>query len=35
VPEVLVSGAKYAIVRPRSTLDALIAQDRLPDWLAR
>jgi diaminopimelate decarboxylase len=34
VPEVLVSGATYAVVRPRASLDALIAQDRLPPWLA-
>jgi diaminopimelate decarboxylase len=33
VPEVLVRGAAYAIVRPRSTYDALIGLDRLPPWL--
>ena len=33
VPEVLVRGADYAIVRPRQTYEALIGQDRLPDWL--
>jgi len=33
VPEVLVKGADYAIVRPRQTYDDLIGQDRLPDWL--
>ena len=33
VPEVLVKGADYAIVRPRQTYEALIGQDRLPDWL--
>ena len=33
VPEVLVKGPAYAVVRPRQTYDALIAQDRLPDWL--
>jgi diaminopimelate decarboxylase len=33
VPEVLVRGAAYAIVRPRQTYAALIGQDRLPDWL--
>jgi diaminopimelate decarboxylase len=33
-PEVLVSGAEWAIVRPRLRHDDLIAQDRLPDWLA-
>jgi diaminopimelate decarboxylase len=34
VPEVLVKGAEYAIVRPRQTYDELLALDRLPDWLA-
>ncbi len=34
VPEVLVRGDRHAVVRPRMDYDALIAQDRLPDWLA-
>lgn len=34
VPEVLVKGGDFAIVRPRPSLDELIALDRLPDWLA-
>ena len=34
VPEVLVAGDRYAVVRPRPSFDALIALDRLPDWLA-
>jgi len=33
VPEVLVRGNDYAIVRPRLPADALIAQDRVPTWL--
>ena len=33
-PEVLVSGQEWAIVRPRLRHDDLIAQDKLPDWLA-
>jgi diaminopimelate decarboxylase len=33
IPEVLVNGANAAIVRPRQTYEALIGQDRLPDWL--
>jgi len=32
-PEVLVSGDRWAVVRERPPIDALIAQDRLPDWL--
>ena len=33
VPEVLVRGTDYAVVRPRLSSDALIAQDRVPTWL--
>jgi diaminopimelate decarboxylase len=33
VPEVLVRGDQWAIVRPRVTVDELIALDRLPPWL--
>ena len=34
VPEVLVNGAQWHVVRPRPALEALIAQDSLPPWLA-
>ena len=34
VPEVLVDGARFAIVRPRPTLEALIGLDAVPDWVA-
>jgi diaminopimelate decarboxylase len=33
VPEVLVRNDEWALVRPRQTLDELIALDRLPPWL--
>jgi diaminopimelate decarboxylase len=33
VPEVLVRGAQYAVVRPRRTYEELIALDTLPPWL--
>lgn len=33
VPEVMVSGDRFAVIRPRQDYDALIARDRLPDWL--
>jgi len=33
VPEVLVKGDKWSVIRPRLEVDALIALDRLPDWL--
>ncbi|MEA2833531.1 MAG: diaminopimelate decarboxylase [Methylobacteriaceae bacterium] len=34
VPEVMVHGADYAVVRPRPTYEDMIAQDALPPWLA-
>ena len=34
VPEVLVSGDKFAVIRPRPTYDELIGLDKLPPWLA-
>jgi diaminopimelate decarboxylase len=33
VPEVLVKGAEWAVVRPRLEVDQLIALDRMPAWL--
>jgi len=33
VPEVLVNGAEWALVRPRVTAEELIALDRMPAWL--
>jgi diaminopimelate decarboxylase len=34
VPEVMVDGARFAVVRPRPTYDDLIGQDRLPPWFS-
>jgi diaminopimelate decarboxylase len=34
VPEVLVNGADFAIVRPRTSYDEMIGLDRVPAWLA-
>src|ERR1700758_3724094 len=34
VPEVLVKGAEWALVRPRVEVEDLIRLDRLPPWLA-
>ena len=34
VPEVLVRGGQWAVVRPRLDIDELIRLDRIPDWLA-
>ena len=33
VPEVLVSGARFAVVRRRPSYDDLIGLDSVPDWL--
>ncbi len=33
IPEVLVNGDQYCVVRPRPSYDDLIAADRLPEWL--
>jgi diaminopimelate decarboxylase len=33
VPEVLVRGGEFAVIRPRQTYDELLALDRVPDWL--
>jgi diaminopimelate decarboxylase len=33
VPEVLVDGDRYAVIRPRQSIEDLIAMDRVPDWL--
>ncbi len=32
IPEVLVNGDEFAVVRPRPTYEDLLALDRLPDW---
>jgi diaminopimelate decarboxylase len=34
IPEVIVRGDQFAVVRPRPTYDALIGADQLPEWLA-
>lgn len=34
VPEVLVKGGDFAVVRPRVEVEQLIALDRVPSWLA-
>lgn len=33
VPEVLVSGDRFAVIRPRPTLDEMLGRDRLPPWI--
>lgn len=33
VPEILVKGSDFAVVRPRPDFDDLIAREKLPDWL--
>jgi diaminopimelate decarboxylase len=33
VPEVLVSGNRYSVTRPRPSYDDMLAKERLPNWL--
>jgi diaminopimelate decarboxylase len=33
IPEVLVDGDRFAIIRPRPSVEELIAMDRVPDWI--
>jgi diaminopimelate decarboxylase len=33
IPEVLVKGTDFAVVRPRPSFDAMLAQEKLPPWL--
>ena len=32
-PEVLVSGARFAVIRPRPSYQAVLGEDRVPPWL--
>ena len=34
IPEVLVNGDQFHVIRPRATYDELIGLDSVPDWLA-
>ena len=33
IPEVLVDGDRFHVIRPRKSLEELIALDSVPDWL--
>jgi len=33
IPEVLVQGDQFAVIRPRPTFDEIIARDTIPEWL--
>jgi diaminopimelate decarboxylase len=33
-PEVMVDGSKWAVVRPRRDIDAMIGEETMPAWLA-
>ncbi|MFT6944462.1 MAG: diaminopimelate decarboxylase, partial [Yoonia sp.] len=33
IPEVLVNGDQFAVIRPRPTYEEMIARDTLPEWL--
>jgi len=34
VPEVMVKGEQFAVIRPRPSYDEMLKHDRLPDWLS-
>ena len=34
IPEVLVHDHNFAVIRPRPTLEEMIARDRMPEWLS-
>ena len=34
IPEVMVQGDQYAVIRPRPNYDTLIGMDTVPDWIA-
>jgi diaminopimelate decarboxylase len=34
IPEVMVKGGQFSVIRPRPSYDAMLAQDALPEWLA-
>ncbi|MEY2955928.1 MAG: diaminopimelate decarboxylase, partial [Pseudomonadota bacterium] len=34
VPEVLVSGGDFAVVRARPSFDEMLARDTLPPWMS-
>jgi len=33
IPEVLVNGSNWAVIRPRMTYESMLAMDKVPDWL--
>ncbi|NDR57789.1 diaminopimelate decarboxylase [Aliiruegeria sabulilitoris] len=33
IPEVLVKGDQFAVIRPRPTFDEMISRDNIPEWL--
>ncbi len=33
IPEVLVNGGDYALIRPRPTFEHMLGRDKIPDWL--
>lgn len=33
VPEIMVDGAQFAVIRPRPSYDEMLDQDKLPHWV--
>lgn len=34
IPEVLVDGDRWSVIRPRPSLEAMLARDHIPDWIS-
>jgi diaminopimelate decarboxylase len=33
VPEVMVDGTRFAVIRPRPTIDEMLSAERFPPWM--
>ena len=33
VPEVMVDGTRFAVVRPRPSIDEMLSSERIPPWM--
>jgi Diaminopimelate decarboxylase len=33
VPEVMVDGTRFAVVRPRPSIDEMLSSERFPPWM--
>ena len=35
VPEVMVDGTRFAVIRPRPTIEEMLSTERLPPWMEK